>query len=136
MSRREARDAALAFLFQLDFRKEPISEQRELYLQGHPLDDEDVPFFDALVNGVCEKRDELDAVYSKYLKDWKQDRLPKVDVVILRISVFEMLYMEDIPVSVSVNEAVILTKKYSSEESKGYVNAILGKVGKELENNG
>ena len=56
--------------------------------------------------------------------------------MILRISVFEMLYMEDVPINVSISEAVILTKKYSSEESKGYVNAILGKVGKELENNG
>ena len=65
MSRREARDAALAFLFQLDFRKEPISEQRELYLQGHPLDDEDVPFFDALVNGVCEKRYGLFQVFER-----------------------------------------------------------------------
>ncbi|MBO4495540.1 MAG: transcription antitermination factor NusB [Clostridiales bacterium] len=136
MSRREARDAALAFLFQLDFRAEPLKEQRELYLQAHPLDEEDVPFFDSVVNGVCEKKDELDEAYSKYLKDWKQDRLPKVDVVILRIAVFELLYMKDIPTNVSISEAVILTKKYSSEDSKGYVNAILGKVGKELEENG
>jgi len=136
MSRREARDAALAFLFQQDFREDPIEQQRELYLSAHPLEDEDISFFDALVNGVREKKEELDAVYSKYLKDWKQGRLPKVDVVILRISVYEMLYMKDVPTNVSISEAVILTKKYSSEESKGYVNAVLGKVGKELEENG
>ncbi|MBR3058610.1 MAG: transcription antitermination factor NusB [Clostridiales bacterium] len=135
MSRREARDAALAFLFQLDFRSEPVSEQRDLYLQNHPLDEADIDFFDTLVQGVCEKKDEIDEVYAKYLKDWKQDRLPKVDVVILRISVYEMLYMKDVPTNVSISEAVILTKKYSSEDSKGYINAVLGKVGKELESN-
>ncbi len=135
MSRREARDAALAFLFQLDFRSEPVSEQKELYLQNHPLDDADIEFFNTLVQGVCEKKDEIDEVYAKYLKDWKQDRLPKVDVVILRISVYEMLYMKDVPTNVSISEAVILTKKYSSEDSKGYINAVLGKVGKELESN-
>ena len=133
MSRREAREAAFAFLYQLDFRKEPLSEQRDLYLDVHPLDEADLPFFNTLTDGVFENREALDEAYAKYLKDWKQNRLPKVDVVLLRIAVYEMLYMKDIPVSVSINEAVVLAKRYSSEESKGYINAILGKVGSEIE---
>ena len=133
MSRREAREAAFAFLYQLDFRKEPLSEQRELYLQVHPLEEADMPFFEELTDGVFAHRDDLDEAYTKYLKDWKQNRLPKVDVVLLRIAVYEMLYMKDIPVNVSINEAVVLAKRYSSEESKGYINAILGKVSAEIE---
>ncbi|MEE3351591.1 MAG: transcription antitermination factor NusB [Saccharofermentanaceae bacterium] len=133
MSRREAREAAFAFLYQLNFRSEPVSEQKALYLEVHPLDEEDLPYFNEITNGVYEKKDELDAEYAKYLKDWKQSRLPKVDVMLLRIAVYEMLHVSDIPVSVSINEAVVLAKKYSSEESKSYINAVLGKVGSTLE---
>ncbi len=133
MSRREAREAAFAFLYQLNFRQEPVPEQKALYLEVHPLDEEDLPYFNEITDGVFEKKDELDAEYSKYLKDWKQSRLPKVDVMLLRIAVYEMLHVSDIPVSVSINEAVVLAKKYSSEESKSYINAILGKVGSTLE---
>ena len=133
MSRREAREAAFAFLYQLNFRQEPVSEQKALYLEVHPLDEEDLPYFNEITDGVFEKKDELDAEYSKYLKDWKQSRLPKVDVMLLRIAVYEMLHVSDIPVSVSINDAVVLAKKYSSEESKSYINAILGKVGSTLE---
>lgn len=133
MSRREAREAAFAFLYQLNFRQEPVSEQKALYLEVHPLDEEDLPYFNEITDGVFEKKEELDAEYAKYLKDWKQSRLPKVDVMLLRIAVYEMLHVSDIPVSVSINEAVVLAKKYSSEESKSYINAILGKVGSTLE---
>ncbi|MBR3031617.1 MAG: transcription antitermination factor NusB [Clostridiales bacterium] len=133
MSRREAREAAFAFLYQLNFRQEPVSEQKAMYLEVHPLDEEDLPYFNEITDGVFEKKDELDAEYAKYLKDWKQSRLPKVDVMLLRIAVYEMLHVSDIPVSVSINEAVVLAKKYSSEESKSYINAILGKVGSTLE---
>ena len=104
-----------------------------MYLEVHPLEEADVAYFDAIVDGVSKEQDELDAIYSKYLKDWKQSRLPKVDVVLLRIAVYEMLHIEDVPVNVSISEAVVLTKRYSSEESKGYINAVLGKVGNELE---
>ncbi|MBP5491674.1 MAG: transcription antitermination factor NusB [Clostridiales bacterium] len=133
MSRREAREAAFAFLYQLDFRQEPIDEQKNMYLSVHPLDEEDLPYFNMITDGVFEQAAKLDDVYAKYLKDWKQSRLPKVDVVLLRIAVYEMLHVEDIPLSVSINEAVVLAKRYSSEESKGYINAVLGKVGQELE---
>ena len=133
MSRREARVAAFELLYQLGFRNEPLEEQKKMYLEVHPLEDADVAYFDAIVDGVSKEQDELDVIYSKYLKDWKQSRLPKVDVVLLRIAVYEMLHIEDVPVNVSISEAVVLTKRYSSEESKGYINAVLGKVGAELE---
>ena len=133
MSRREARVAAFELLYQLGFRNEPLEEQKKMYLEVHPLEDADVAYFDAIVDGVSKEQDELDAIYSKYLKDWKQSRLPKVDVVLLRIAVYEMLHIEDVPVNVSISEAVVLAKRYSSEESKGYINAVLGKVGAELE---
>lgn len=133
MSRREARTAAFEFLYQIGFRSESKEDQKKMYLDLHPMEEEDLPYFNTITDGVAEKQDELDATYSKYLKDWKQSRLPRVDVVLLRIAVYEMLHVEDVPTSVSINEAVVLAKRYSSEESKGYINAVLGKVGQEIE---
>ncbi|MBO4687388.1 MAG: transcription antitermination factor NusB [Clostridiales bacterium] len=133
MSRRESREAAFAFLYQLDFRKEPVSEQRAMYLELHPLEEEDIPYFTLITEGVFDERDKLDETYAPYLKDWKLSRLPKVDVILLRIAVYEMLHVEDIPTSVSISEAVILAKRYSTEESRKYINAVLGKVGRDLE---
>ena len=133
MSRRESREAAFAFLYQLDFRKEPVSEQRAMYLELHPLEEEDIPYFTLITEGVFDERDKLDETYAPYLKDWKLSRLPTVDVILLRIAVYEMLHVEDIPTSVSISEAVILAKRYSTEESRKYINAVLGKVGRDLE---
>ena len=133
MSRREAREAAFAFLYQLEFRDEPIAYQRMQYLEQHPLEEGDLSYFDLITDGVSEKKEQLDEAYTKYLKDWKLSRLPKVDVILMRIAVFEMLNVEDIPVSVSINEAVVLAKRYSTEDSRGYINAVLGKVGSTLE---
>ncbi|MBQ0012717.1 MAG: transcription antitermination factor NusB [Clostridiales bacterium] len=133
MSRREARVSAFELLYQLGFRNESVEDQKKMYLDLHPMEAEDLPYFNEIIDGVVEKKDELDAAYSKYLKDWKQSRLPRVDVVLLRIAVYEMFHVEDVPVKVSINEAVVLAKKYSSEESKGYINAVLGKVSQEIE---
>ena len=133
MSRREAREAAFTFLYQLDFRNEPVAEQKEMFLELHPLEEEDLPFFNMIVDGVYAEREELDEAYTPFLKDWKQSRLPKVDVILLRIAVYEMKNVPDIPVSVSINEAVVLAKRYSTEESRGYINAVLGKVGSTLD---
>lgn len=133
MSRRDARVAAFELLYQIGFRSETLEDQKKMYLDLHPMEEGDLPYFNEITEGVVSCQDELDAAYSKYLKDWKQSRLPRVDVVLLRIAVYEMLHVEDVPVSVSINEAVVLAKRYSSEESKGYINAVLGKVGQEIE---
>ncbi|MBR5974686.1 MAG: transcription antitermination factor NusB [Clostridiales bacterium] len=133
MSRREAREAAFTFLYQLEFRDEPVAEQRAQYLEQHPLEEEDIPYFTLITDGVFEEREKLDEIYAPYLKDWKLSRLPKVDVILLRIAVYEMLHIEDVPTNVSISEAVILTKRYSTEDSRAYINAVLGKVGRALE---
>jgi N utilization substance protein B len=81
-----------------------------------------------LVRGVREHADDLDSRFSPFLKRWTKDRLPKVDLTILRLAVFEMFYVEDVPGNVAISEAVLLCKKYSSEESRSYINAVLGRL--------
>lgn len=82
---------------------------------------------------IQEISDELDATVSKYLtKGWKISRISKISLAVLRVAVYEILYCEEIPVSVSINEAVELTKKYSVTEDASFVNGLLGSLAKDL----
>ena len=78
--------------------------------------------------GVYENLEELDSLISKYLVKWSIDRIPKADKALLRLAVYEMKYMEDIPLSVSVNEIVELAKVYSGEKDPAYINGVLGSI--------
>ena len=128
MSRREAREYAFQLLYQMDIRRSDPLEQRDTFLSEYPLDVSDTEYFDRVVTGVTSNAVEIDAIYSPLLKGWKTERLPKVDVVLLRIATYEIRNCEDVPVSVSINEAVLLAKKYSTEESRAYINAVLGRI--------
>ncbi len=85
----------------------------------------------SLYNGVSEKAQELDGYISGILKGWKLSRIPKINLAILRIAVYEMKYAEDVPESVAINEAVELAKKYSGKEDASFINGILGSITRE-----
>jgi len=90
---------------------------------------EDVkPFSEELVLGVCGHLRELDSLIGKASKNWRLERIAKVDRSILRLAVYELLYRDDIPPKVSINEAVDLGKKFGTEESGAFINGILDKI--------
>lgn len=128
MSRREARESAFKLLYQMEIRKSDPVPQREIFLEEFPLEGEDLTYFDELVSGVSKNAALLDELYAPLLKGWKIERLPKVDLVILRIAAYEIRMRSDVPTNVSISEAVILAKRYSTEESKAYINAVLGRL--------
>ena len=105
---------------------EDALEQTE---QG-PLSDEDAFFSDRLYEGVHEHLSEIDGEIESHAKDWSIQRIAKVDLSILRIAVYEILYEPGIPVGASVNEAVELAKAFGGDKSPGFVNGILGAVAK------
>lgn len=80
---------------------------------------------------LCNKKTEIDDKLNSYSNKWKIERMPKTDLAVLRISACEIMYLDDIPSAVSINEAVELAKKYGTEESARYVNGILGKIAAE-----
>ena len=83
--------------------------------------------------GIVEHRDDIDAVISSKLKaGWKLSRISRVSLAVLRLAVYEMKYIDDIPVSVSINEAVELSKKFTVKEDTAFINGVLGAVAKEL----
>lgn len=94
------------------------------------LFDEDADFSDRLYEGVRAHIDEIDAEIGTFAKDWSIGRISKVDLSILRIAVYEILYEKSIPVGASVNEAVELAKEFGGEKSAGFINGVLGAVAK------
>jgi N utilization substance protein B len=130
MGRRASREAAMKLLYQLEIQKNDRSEQIEMALENETLTDNDKKYITDIVEGVNEKTELIDSIIEKNSMGWKITRLSKVDLSILRISIYEILFREDIPFSVSVNEAVELAKRYSNEDSGAFVNGLLAKVTK------
>ena len=92
------------------------------------------PLFLTLVNGVLENRSEIDATIQRYATNWKLSRMSGVDRNVMRIAVYEMLNCSDIPPKVSINEAIDVGKKFGTDESGAFINGIMDRIRKALEN--
>jgi N utilization substance protein B len=155
--RREARERAVQFLFQHDLnppddleaalekfwetqRAAEVTGKKGAATWGQPVElppptAEDLAvrlFADPLIHGALEHKEEADALIKKYSKNWDLHRMAAVDRNILRLAIFEMLHREDIPPIVSINEAVDVAKKFSTEDSGKFVNGILDQVKRDL----
>lgn len=132
MSRIETRESAVFFIYQYDFRHESLDEQIEIFVGENPGVKEDMEFFETTVRGVIANREQLDEKISGFLKKWTIKRIPKLDKAILETAFFEILNLDDIPVSVSINEAVRLSKRYGTDDSSSYINGVLSSFEKSL----
>lgn len=133
--RRKSRELALQALFYLDMHAQSASGPTDLnlYCRNFPPDETVRPFFEKLVHGVLDHQPTLDRTVERHSKNWKIRRMTGVDRSVLRIAVFEMLFCEDIPMKVSINEAVDIAKKYGTEESGAFINGILDSIRDQLE---
>jgi transcription antitermination protein NusB len=129
-SRTRAREAALQALYQLDTSGgAPVEVLRNIVAHfGEELDAEAIRFADELVRGIQSERQTIDDVIQKASTNWKLDRMARVDRNILRLGVYEILRRGDVPVKVTLNEAVELGKKFGSEESSSFVNGVLDRI--------
>jgi len=125
-SRTKAREIALQALYQQDTAGGSGVE----VVTGHfdELDAETQKFAAELVTGVSAERANIDALIERTSTNWKIDRMARVDRNILRLAIYELLRLPDVPVRVTLNEAIELGKKFGSEESSGFVNGILDKI--------
>lgn len=135
-NRRIAREMALKILFQVDLVHCNVNEASSYTFQIEDMRQQD-DNFDAitsfcleLVKGVLPNLSEIDALIEKHANNWTLDRMANIDRNILRIAIYEIVFVDNIPKSVSINEAVELAKKYSTENSFGFVNGVLGKIEK------
>ena len=128
MGRRASREIAMKLLYQLEIQKNDRDDQVKMSLEENILSENDSKYISDIIDGVQKNLSYIDKLIEKHSKGWKINRLSKVDLSILRLSIYEISYREDIPHNVSINEAVELAKKYSGEEAGAFINGILGKV--------
>ena len=141
MGRREAREATVRLLYGLEYHKDDVNNQVETYLEGDPdilpaLRKADEKYVVDISKGVMEHLEEIDGKIQQYSKDWSFKRIPGIDVAILRLCIYELFYRKDIPVNVSINEAVDLAKRYGHDESGTFVNGILGNIYRDAQKEG
>lgn len=121
MKRRRARELILRALFQRDF------------VEGAEFDRPTDPYVSGVLEGIEAHREEIDRLIEERAEGWPLERLHSVDRNILRLAIYELLYREDIPAEVVINEAVELAKKYGTERSPAFINGILDRILKEKE---
>ncbi|MBQ6146007.1 MAG: transcription antitermination factor NusB [Clostridia bacterium] len=129
MDRSLAREIAMKMLYAASCGgEESMNEVLEQSEQADTLSGADKTFLENLVSGVRERQEELDAIVGQYAQGWALNRLARVDLTILRMAVYEILYMPEVPVGASINEAVELSKRFCEDKSSGFINGILGSV--------
>jgi N utilization substance protein B len=125
-ARSKARKRALDVLYEADMRGEdPLKVLAARIAQSDPPVSE---YAAGLVEGVQEHRDRIDELLAEYAEGWTLDRMPPVDRNVLRIGLLELLYRDDVPDAVAVDEAVALVKQLSTDDSAGFVNGLLGRL--------
>ncbi len=123
------REQIFKLLFRVEFNSlEDMPEQEALFFeQEDAAEGEDAEYVSDKFNKICQLLSEIDAMLDEQAKGWNTGRMSKVDLTILRLAVYEIKYDDSVPVSVAINEAVELAKKFGQDASSGFVNGILAK---------
>ena len=135
MGRKLAREGAMKLLFQMQSRDDYGQDSMEIYLNNFLFDENEQIYIEEVILKIVENLDHIDQYIEKHLEGWSIYRLAKVDLAILRIAIYEILYRDDIPVEVSINEAIEIAKKYSKEDSFKFINGVLGGFVRGLDDN-
>ena len=130
MSRREMREHIFRLIFRMDFHpEEEMNEQEELYLDNLVgLSDEERQYIQNKADAVRGMKEELDGQIDAVADKWKTNRMTKVDLTVIRLAAYEIFHDEDVPTGVAINEAVELAKRYGTDQSPAFVNAVLAKL--------
>jgi N utilization substance protein B len=142
MTRRQLRESIFKVLFRVEFNtKQEWEEQLDYFLEElvSPAEEEDqqevadldVAYIRQKVKDIYSRIEAIDTVISEHTEGWNLNRIGKAELAILRLGVYEIMYDEDVPQGVAINEAVELAKLYCAEDAKGFVNAVLAKFAKE-----
>lgn len=130
--RRKSREQAFIILFEKSFNDDMTIDE----IVGFAIESEVIvadEFMDKLLSATESNLEDIDTLIEKFLKGWSKSRISKVSLALLRLAVSEIKYFEDIPVGVSINEAVEICKLYGSDEDKSFINGVLGSISRNLE---
>lgn len=132
MSRIIAREHILKLLYQVEFHEEySLDKMIQAYIEDRiedNMDQVDIQFIKEEVEGTRKNLDKIDKIIETASKGWKLNRMSKIDLNILRLAIYEIKYVEDIPVNVAINEAVNLAKRYSGAHAPSFINGVLGNI--------
>ena len=134
MNRKRSREIDMELLFGMTLSKNTLEETIETFIEDYEMNLKtiDLEYIKGILAKVEENITVIDQKIEEALTNWKIDRVSKVNISILRLAIAEMLYVEDVPEKVAINEAIELTKKYSDEKSVSFVNGVLDKAFKSL----
>lgn len=130
--RRRGRELALQVLYQIDVTHREVGEALDLFWDNFTSDEEARYFCERLVRGMVEHLDEINDLIGKHAEHWEVGRMTQIDRNILRMAVYELVYCQDIPPKVTINEAVEIGKKFGSEDSGAFINGILDRITQHL----
>jgi transcription antitermination protein NusB len=133
MARKQAREAAMALVYEWDAGGTGENDTVDTMMDELSLSTEDKAYAMEVFGGIKAHIEDIDERIGRVSKGWRVERMPRVDLSILRVAVYELLHREDIPKSVAANEAVEMAKAYSGEKSAPFINGILGSLIRELE---
>lgn len=132
-TRSEARAEAFKLIFESEINSESPEYLIEAMLEDNPKSESNINYIKTVYLGVLAKKDEIDKMIEDNMTfGWKLERISKVALAVLRMAVFEILYVEDVPERVAINEAVEIDKKYDEPDNSAFVNGILGGIIKKL----
>ncbi len=126
--RRRARELALQVLYQMEITGDPSPTGPDSFWGHFPSRPATRDFAQRLVAGTVEHRSEIDGLLENAAENWKLGRMPKVDLVILRLATYELVFCPDIPLSVSIDEAIEIGNRYGSDDSPTFINGVLDQV--------
>lgn len=126
MGRKQAREGTMKLLYQMEVNEDYSEEALATYLENFPFDELEKEYILDALTRIKENLESIDRHIEANLEGWNLTRLAKVDLSVLRIAIYEILYREDIPIEVSINEAIETVKKYSTEDSFKFINGVLG----------
>lgn len=130
MNRKLSREKSMELLFSMSLTKDSANDTIENFVENYEDDIKaiDMEYLKKVLLGIEEKKEELDKIIEANLNKWKIDRISKVNLSILRLAAFELLFDEEIPKAVAINEALEITRKYSDEKSVSFINGVLDKI--------
>jgi N utilization substance protein B len=126
--RRNARELALQALYQMEVTGDRSPRALDLFLSHFEGGGDAKDFARQLISGVMDNRERIDAIIAKSAENWKLERMAKVDLLILRMATYELLFCPDIPMNVSLDEAIEIGKRFGSADSPTFINGVLDQV--------
>lgn len=135
MGRKHARESTMKLLYQIEMNSDFSYDVIDLFFENNNFNLSEKEYIENSIKIIRNNLKEIDSHIKDNIQGWKLSRLAKVDLCTLRIAIYEIIYRDDIPVSVSINEAIEMVKKYSKEESGKFINGVLGAFVRSKEKN-